>query len=382
MALPHDDLAAGWRAARAQAAVVHLDSAACARPSTAVQDAVAAHARHEADVGGYVAEEAAGAVIGPLRAALAALTGHPGAEVAFVEGALAAAVVLAACWPLPPGARIAVVPDEYGPNLAVFTDRGWAVEQLAVDAIGLVDLPALERRLAHDPPDAVHLVHVGSYDGRVQPAAEVGALCTAAGVPLWLDAAQSLGVLPLTGVPSAAVYGTSRKWLAGPRGVGFLVVDPASVPRLEVRAPALPQCFWAAPLGTVERMESKEAHIAGRVGLAVAVQEHLAAGPDRVQERLVALGALVRATCDGAGGWRVLPGQGAVATTTLVPPEGVDAATTRARLITERAVVVSWAFPWRAPLRAPAGGLRVSPHVDATEADLDALVHALAAVSR
>ena len=54
-----DSLARRWRAARPPVAGLHLDSAACSRQSLAVIDATAQHARNEAEVGGYVAAEAA-----------------------------------------------------------------------------------------------------------------------------------------------------------------------------------------------------------------------------------------------------------------------------------------------------------------------------------
>ena len=53
--IAEDDLAGHWRVARPAVAGVHLDSAACSRQSNAVIDAAAQHARHEAEVGGYVA---------------------------------------------------------------------------------------------------------------------------------------------------------------------------------------------------------------------------------------------------------------------------------------------------------------------------------------
>ena len=52
-------LADHWRAARPTVAGLHLDSGACSRQSFAVIDAAAQHAKHEAEVGGYVAAEAA-----------------------------------------------------------------------------------------------------------------------------------------------------------------------------------------------------------------------------------------------------------------------------------------------------------------------------------
>ena len=71
-------LADQWRAARPKVAGLHLDSAACSRQSFAVIDAAARHARHEAEVGGYVAADAAAPVLDAGRAAVAALTGLRG----------------------------------------------------------------------------------------------------------------------------------------------------------------------------------------------------------------------------------------------------------------------------------------------------------------
>ena len=63
-------LATDWRDARPRVAGVHLDSAACSRQTFAAIDAAARHARHEAEVGGYVAAEAAAPVLDAGRAAL------------------------------------------------------------------------------------------------------------------------------------------------------------------------------------------------------------------------------------------------------------------------------------------------------------------------
>ena len=56
-------IAERWRATRPPVAGVHVDSAACSRQSFAVIEAAAQHARHEAEVGGYVAAEAAAPVL-------------------------------------------------------------------------------------------------------------------------------------------------------------------------------------------------------------------------------------------------------------------------------------------------------------------------------
>ncbi|MGY1824222.1 ergothioneine biosynthesis PLP-dependent enzyme EgtE [Geodermatophilus sp. SYSU D00079] len=369
--LVHEDLGAAWRSARPRPAGRHLDSAACSRQSHRVLEAVAHHARHEAELGGYVAEATADDLLQQGRSVLGGLVGMAAADVAFVESAQAALVALLSGWRLPPGTRVACLPGEYAPNVAQLRAAGLTPEPLPVDDLGRADLDGVARLLATAPPRFVHLTHIGSHRGIVQPAREVAALCREAGVPLVLDAAQSLGHVD-TDLGADVVYSTSRKWLAGPRGVGVLCVRPATTAQL---TPVLPEPADVPPL---RAFESGEAHVAGRVGLVLAVGEHLAAGPERVRARLSALGRTSREVLEGVAGWRVVePLEEPTATTTLRPPEGVDVVTTRARLLTEHGIVTTAIGPERAPGEMTGPVLRISPHLDATVDDLEALAAAL-----
>src|SRR4051794_30939907 len=169
-----------------------------------------------------------------------------------------------------------------------------------------------------------------------------------------------------------AVYGPSRKWLAGPGGVGMLCVLPGLAARL---TPVLPEPEGVPPM---RAFESGEAHVAGRVGLVVAVGEHLAAGPDRVRARLAAIGRATRQLTDGIAGWSVVePAHEPTAITTLRPPDGVDVVATRTRLLSEHGIVTTAVGPERAPGEMTGPVLRISPHLDATIEDLEAVAAAL-----
>jgi len=354
--LPHEDLGAAWRKARPRPAGRHLDSAACSRQSNRALEAAAHHARHEAELGGYVAEGASDDLLQQGRSVIGGLVGMAAADVAFVESAQAAFLALLSGWRLPTGSRVACLPGEYSPNVAQLRAQGLRPVPLPVDGIGRADVEGIARLLADDPPAFVHLLHVASHRGLLQPAA---------------DAAQSLGHAD-TDLGADVVYGTSRKWLAGPRGVGVLCVRPALAARL---TPVLPE-----PEGVpaMRAFESGEAHVAGRVGLVVAVGEHIAAIPERARERLAAIGRATRELLDGVDGWRVIePFDEPTATTTLAPPDRVDVVGTRTRLLTEHGIVVSAIGPERAPGEMTGPVLRISPHLDATIDDLQALAAAL-----
>jgi hercynylcysteine S-oxide lyase len=369
--LLHEDLGAAWRKARPRPAGRHLDSAASSRQSHRALEAAAHHARHEAELGGYVAEAAADDLLQQGRSVIGGLVGMAAADVAFVESAQAAMVALLTGWRLPAGSRVACLPGEYAPNIAQLRAYGLRPEPLPVDGLGRADVEGVERLLAADPPSFVHLTHIASHRGLLQPAAEITAVCRAAGVPVVVDAAQSLGHADVD-LGADAVYGTSRKWLAGPRGVGFLCVRPSLAARL---VPVLPEPEGVPPM---RAFESGEAHVAGRVGLVVAVGEHIAAGPDRVRERLASIGRVTRELLDGVGGWQVIePVDEPTATTTLRPPEGVDVVGVRTQLLTEHGIVVSAIGPERAPGEMTGPVLRVSPHLDVALEDLEALATAL-----
>ncbi len=382
MTLPHDDLGASWRAARLPAATRHLDHAACSRVSTAVLDAQRAHLRHEVEIGGYAAEVAAAPVVHAGRVALSGLLGLDAADVAFVESAQAALAALLSCWPgLAAPAKVAVSRSEYGPSVAWLVDHGLTVLDLPDAPHGEVDVEALPGWLARERPALVLVTHLASQRGLVQPAAAIAAACRAAGVAMVLDVAQSLGHLRCDDVGADAYTATSRKWLAGPRGVGMLGVTPALAARLELRAPALTARWQPTAETAVERLGSAEANVAGRVGLAVAAAEHVAAGPARVRDRLAALGEATAAALDGVAGWRLAAGQAGSAIRSLAPPAGVDPAAVRAVLRDRHAVLTTYAGSERAPRDDVPPLLRFAPHLDTTEADLAAAAQALAAAT-
>lgn len=366
-------LADAWRDARPPVVGLHLDSASCSRQSFAALDAAARHARHEAEVGGYIAAEAATPVLDAGRAAVAALAGMPGAEVVFTTGSQHALDLLLSSWP--PGSRtVACLPGEYGPNLALMAAQGFARRILPTDDEGRVAVDEAAVSLAEDPPELVHLTVVASHRGVVQPLEQMVRLCTELQLPLVVDAAQALGQVDCSlGVDAA--YASSRKWLAGPRGVGVLAVRPTLMQRLW---PRLPPPEWAASLSIAQRLELGEANVAARVGFSVAVGEHITSGPAVVRARLAEVGRISRTVLADVHGWRVVEAvDEPSAITTLAPVDGADPQKVRAWLIAERRIVTTYSGIERAPGELTGPVLRISPHVDATSDDLATFAAAL-----
>lgn len=358
---------------------IHLDVAACGRSSKKTLRAVAAHAEREATAGAYVAAAEAEPVLVQGRADLGSLLGVAADGIAFTESATASLAALLRSWPLSVGDTVAVVPGEWGPNLDAFADRGLRVAALTVDGNGIVDTDALRQFLGMTPPAFVHLTLVASHRPLVQPAAKVAAICREFGVPLWLDAAQALGHVDVASCGADAVYATSRKWLTGPRGVGIIGVSSSWVGKLRPRASEMNR-LDVGDGSPALLLESREAHVAGRIGLCNAVTEFLVSGPPSVWARLAEVGALTRSALAEVPGWSVVGDVSAPsAITALRPTAGQDVTAVRRTLLAEHQIVTTAALPVRAPREMTEPYLRISPHVNCTPEDLEKLASALPA---
>jgi cysteine desulfurase len=95
-------------------------------------------------------------------------------------------------------------------------------DSVPVDGLGRLDLAAFRDAVSAPGVAAAAVMSANHEVGTVQPLDEVAPLCAATGVPLLVDAAQSLGRVP---VPSgwSVLTASARKW-GGPTGVGLLVV--------------------------------------------------------------------------------------------------------------------------------------------------------------
>lgn len=98
---------------------------------------------------------------------------------------------------------------------------GGTVTQIAVDRTGAVNARSYVDALR--PDTALACLQSANHEvGTEQPVADVAAGCREAGVPLLVDAAQSLGWGPVEGDWSL-LAASAHKW-GGPSGVGLLVV--------------------------------------------------------------------------------------------------------------------------------------------------------------
>jgi cysteine desulfurase/selenocysteine lyase len=284
--------------------VVHLNNAGAALPPQPVLDAVVDHLRREAEIGGYEAADERNDRVERTYAAIAELLGCSPDEVAVVENATRAWDMAFYSFGFRAGDRILTTRAEYASNyiaLAQVARRtGASIDVVPDDAHGQVDVDALAAML-DERVKLVSLVHVPTQGGLVNPAAEVAEVTRRAGVPLLLDACQSVGQIPIdvAAIGCDVLTATGRKFLRGPRGTGFLYMRRGLVESLEPPFLDLHAAEWLPGGGyrvrpDARRFENWETNYAGKIGLGVAVDYALGWGLASIRRRVDALATSLR----------------------------------------------------------------------------------------
>ncbi|MCF6469679.1 aminotransferase class V-fold PLP-dependent enzyme [Nonomuraea sp. MG754425] len=296
--------------------LVHLNNAGSALPPAVVLETTVDYLREEAANGGYETHQRRESQLDAVYDSLAALIGADASEIALADNATRAWDVVFYGLRFTPGERILTCRSEYGSNAIAYLQQaartGVEVRVIGDDADGQIDLAHLERELAEPGVRLVSMTHIPTQGGLINPAAAVGALASAAGVPFLLDACQSVGQLDLdvAELKCDVLTGTGRKFLRGPRGTGFLYVREGMTDRFEPAVLDNGSATWTSP-GTYElapgarRYETWEKNYAAVAGLGAAADYALSLGTAAIEARVVALGELLRSTLAGIDGVRI-----------------------------------------------------------------------------
>lgn len=167
------------------------------------------------------------------------------------------------------------------------------VTRVACDAAGVVDPDEIRAAMRPDTR-LVALTHASNVTGALQPAAEVGRISRAHGALYLLDAAQTLGDLPLDvdtiGVDLLAAPG--HKGLLGPLGTGVLYIRRG----VETELASLKQGgtgTWSdqdrQPATMPDKYESGNLNVPGILGLAAGVAHVRERGLAAIRRRCVEL---------------------------------------------------------------------------------------------
>jgi cysteine desulfurase / selenocysteine lyase len=373
--------------------VAHFNNAGAALMPQPVLDAMLEHLQAEVMIGGYEAAETRHAAVEHVYHAAARLLNCAPDEIAVVENATRAWDMAFYSIPFQPGDRILTAQAEYASNylayLQVARRTGAVVDVIPSDEHGQLDVAALEAML-DERVKLIAVTHVPTNGGLVNPAAAIGAVARAAGVPFLLDACQSVGQMPIdvAAIGCDMLSATGRKYLRGPRATGLLYVRRALLERLEPPFLDLHAAEWTGRDSYIlrpdaRRFENWETNYAGKVGLATAIDYAMEWGLEAIWARIVALAGELRARLAELPGMEVHD-IGAVrcgiVTCTLA---GQSAAAIRDALRAQRInVSVSTASGTLLDMQARGLGelVRASVHYYNTSEEIDALCAALRAI--
>ena len=371
---------------------VHLNNAGAALMPHPVIQAVQAHLERESEIGGYEAADVAEGEIEAAYASVAALIGADVRNVAFAENATAATAQALSSFDSEPGDAVLTSNADYVSYqlmlLSLARRRGVRVLRAADLPEGGVDPDSVRRLLRERRPKLVLLAWVPTNSGLVQDVEAVGRICQEADVPFILDACQAVGQLPVDvrAVPCDFLTATSRKFLRGPRGMGFLYVSDRALEAgryplaLDLRGGTwtAPDRFELAP--TARRFENWEFAYALVLGLGAAARYAQEVGVERTSARAAELAAYARERLGALPGARVLDrGRKRCAIATFAF-SGTDAHELAGVLRTS-GVNTSVAARSSALVDMDAKGvqaaLRVSPHYYNTREEVDRLAEAV-----
>lgn len=364
-------------------------------PAT-VLNAITAHLQREAFLGAYESSDAAEGTVAQTYASVATLLNTAPRNVAVVENATVAFFQALSAFDFTPGDIIVTTRNDYISNqlayLSLARRRGIEIRRARDLSTGGVDLQSVRELLRNPRVRLLAVTWIPTNSGLIQPVETIGEIAEAAGVPYLIDACQAIGQLPIDVATLRCDFlsATARKFLRGPRGIGFLYVSDRALQRgsfplyLDMRGAEwkTADTFVLAP--DARRFENWEFSCALVLGLGEAARYADTVGVERGGRRARELAAVLRSKLSAIPGFRILDRGSELAAIVTVDiarwnaPALVDAL--RERGINTSATLREYAVIDMDEKRV-ASALRLSPHYYNTEAELDVAVDALRSLS-
>ncbi|MGO4859462.1 aminotransferase class V-fold PLP-dependent enzyme [Arthrobacter sp. 2MCAF14] len=369
---------------------IHLNNAGAGLLSRETLTTMTGHLELEASIGGYEAAASEQGRIAQTYANIAELINGQASEIALFDNSTHAWNAAFYSMSFKKGDRILTGRAEYGSNVLAYLQiaqrTGAEIVIVPNDEHGQLDLRAMEN-LIDNRTKLIGVSHIPTSGGLINPAAEIGQIARKAGVPFLLDATQSVGQIPVDveALGCDMLTATGRKFLRGPRGIGFLWVRTSALEHLEPFVAEIASATWNGDRGFewqpgATRFETWEYSYSNILGLSAAVRQALDIGMETIAHRCVELGASLRSQLDAIPGVTTFDlgaRKGAIVTAKFDSiPTDVAAA-----MLGKQGINVSTTVPEQTQFDTEDRGVhplvRLSPHYYNTEAEIAQAVRAI-----
>jgi selenocysteine lyase/cysteine desulfurase len=371
---------------------IHLNNAGAALMPEPVIRALQDHISLESRIGGYEAEDLRAPAILEAYRSVATLLGTQPRNIAFTENATVSNLQAISSIPFAAGDLILTTRNDYASNQIQFLSLqrrlGVRVVRAPDDAEGGVDVQAMTDLIRTRKPKLVCVTHVPTNSGLVQDVNAIGAVCRDAGTLYLVDACQSVGQMPIdvNRIQCDFLSASTRKYLRGPRGCGFLYVsDRALGQGLAPLFVDMRGADWIAEdryreAADAKRFENWEFSWALVLASAAAARYALAIGLEPIEQRVRALARRLRESLASIDHVRVLDRGRELSGTVSIATANADPDALMAEL-RERGINVSAQSRVSAVIdyddKRVTASLRLSPHYYNTEDEIDQAVAAI-----
>jgi selenocysteine lyase/cysteine desulfurase len=376
---------------------IHLNNAGAALMPRPVVAAIHRQIDLETELGGYEAADAIADRVHETYAHIGRLLKAPAENVAVLESATMAVAQALSAFDFQAGDVLVTTHNDYTSNQIMYLSlaRRLGIEVQRADDLpeGGVDPDSVRRLVAHPRCRLVSLTWVPTNSGLIQRAEEVGAICDEAGVPYLVDACQVIGQLPVDVAKLRCDFlaATARKFLRGPRGMGFLYVSDRMLERgahplsLDMRGAGLVDeerfDLWSG----ARRFEKWELAYALVLGLGEAARYAHEVGIEAGGDRAIELADRLRERLAAVPGIRLMDRGERLCAIVTAEVAGWNDANALVRRLRAQGINTSAAVSGRGPFNAPGAAgtpmVRLSPHYYNTAEEIDAAAAALAALA-
>ncbi|MFT5833837.1 MAG: cysteine desulfurase/selenocysteine lyase [Cognaticolwellia sp.] len=276
--------------------VTHFNNAGASLPTQQVLDATQLFLEQEAITGGYRFAEEEAEVIREFYVEAAKLIHAKPSEIALTQNASASLNLALYSIPFERGDVILTSEIEYGNSYLNYLNlkerKGIEIRVFPMDEEGHFDLEKFESYI-DEKVKLIAITHIPTNSGIVAPVEAIGGIAKKYDILYLVDACQAIGQFPFNVEKIGCDFctATSRKYLRGPRGLGFLYIRESVMENLSPVFLEMLFADWQSETGyqlnrSAKMFETWEKPYSLMVGFTAAIRYANELGMEHIWERI------------------------------------------------------------------------------------------------